>query len=191
MVKIAVGAAAVGRVVISADAALASGGGTVKLVILVLDTNGTPLRDTTVTLATTSGSLSQNVVTTNANGSAEVFLTTKLPATVTAIAGTQVATATVSFVTRPQPSVSIALTDTSNDPRVNFPTAFTITATPAPSHTITATSVSFGDGTSVTLAGGASSVNHVYISTGSYVVAVTVVDSSGESGSGSTVIAVR
>jgi hypothetical protein len=191
VIRIAVGAAAVGRVVISTDAALASSGGGVKIVVLVVDINGAPMRDVTVTLATTSGSLSQNVVVTNGNGRAEVILTTPLPATITAIAGTQSATANVTFVTRPQPSVTIGLFDTANDPRVNGTTTFTITAAPTPSNTIVATVVSFGDGTSLTLAGAAASVQHVYTATGTYVVTVTVTDSSGESGAASTVINVR
>jgi hypothetical protein len=189
-IRIAVGSAAVGRVVISADA-LGAGGGTVKILVLVVDINGTPMRDTTVTLATTAGSLSQNVVTTNASGSAEAFLTTSLPATITAIAGTQAATATVTFVTRPQPSVSIVLAEGSGDPRVNATTTFAITASPTSSSVITSTAVNFGDGTSTTLAGSVSSVQHVYTASGTFAVTASVVDSSGAAGSGSTVVSVR
>jgi hypothetical protein len=190
VIRIAIGSAAVGRVLISADSASAVGG-VVKLLVLVVDASGMPLPGITVTLATTSGSLSQNIVTTNARGSAEVFLTTRLSATVTAVAGNQEATATITFVVRPQPTVSIALTDTNNDPRVDFPTSFTITSTPTPSNAITSTAVTFGDGASVNLSGAVASVHHVYASVGSYIVTVTVTDSSGETGSASTVISVR
>src|SRR5207245_1793330 len=55
---------------------------------------------------------------------------------------------------------------------------------------ITSTFVDFGDGQSATLAGNAATVQHVYNASGTYQVTATATDSSGASGSGSTIVVV-
>lgn len=109
---------------------------------------------------------------------------------VDAFGDTQSSTRSVTVVSSPRPTVSIALTTVGAAPRVNTAVSFTVTAVPAGSNAITSTTINFGDGTSVTLAGAAVSVQHVYTATGSYTVTATVTDESGETGSGSTVISV-
>jgi hypothetical protein len=87
-IRIAVGAAAVGRVNISANPATVSfNGGTVTVEANVLDVNGNPLSSVPVSFTTTAGTLSASVATTDANGNAQTVLNTNRQATVTATAG--------------------------------------------------------------------------------------------------------
>jgi hypothetical protein len=147
--RIAVGAAAVGRVSVSANpTSLSATGGASTITAHVVDINGNALSSTPVTFTTTAGTLSAATVTTDAGGVASTVLTTFQPATVTATVGagssngsgggttgggttggsnTQ-GSVTVSLLA--QPTASIALVGTSL-PAAGLPSTFTIRVTPA------------------------------------------------------------
>jgi len=88
--KIAIGTAAVGRIVLSASPALVPATGGVSTVTAVVqDINGNALPTAPVSFSSTAGSLDVNVATTDQNGVASVRLTTSTTATVTASVGAQ------------------------------------------------------------------------------------------------------
>ena len=86
-VKIAVGTAAVGRVVVNATPATIPSGGTSTIAASVFDVNGTPLASTAVSFATDAGTLSTSLANTNGDGVATTSLTTPQTATITASVG--------------------------------------------------------------------------------------------------------
>src|SRR5215467_8292511 len=89
-VKILVGAAAVGRVNVTANpATVPSTGGSATISASVLDQNGNQLASAPVSFITTAGTLSASLVSTDANGIAQTTLTTTTTATVTASVGAQ------------------------------------------------------------------------------------------------------
>lgn len=89
-VKIAIGSASVGRVIVSANPATVSAfGGQTTITANVFDINGNPLPSAPVTFTTTAGTLTLPVVTTDKNGNAQTVLTTAQQATVTASVGAQ------------------------------------------------------------------------------------------------------
>ncbi len=92
-VKIAIGAAAVGRVVLSANPTTLTGfGGTAAITATISDANGNVLPSVPVTFTTTAGTLSQTLVNTDSAGNAQTSLTTTVQATVTATAGVNAST---------------------------------------------------------------------------------------------------
>src|SRR5438874_8406536 len=89
-VKSAIGAAAVGRISVSANPAFVGAtGGTSTITASVSDSSGNALPSVPVTFTTTAGSFSTSVVNTDASGTALTTLTTNRTATVTATAGVQ------------------------------------------------------------------------------------------------------
>jgi hypothetical protein len=87
-IRIAVGAAAVGRVILAANpAVLPTAGGVTSITANVIDINGNGLSAAPVTFTTTAGTLSASVVSTDGSGTASVSLTTVQDATVTASVG--------------------------------------------------------------------------------------------------------
>jgi hypothetical protein len=87
-VKIVCGAAAVGRVIVTANPTLVPAlGGTVAITALVIDINGNPLNSVPVSFATTAGSLANSIVNADQNGQAQTTLRTAQTATVTASVG--------------------------------------------------------------------------------------------------------
>jgi PKD repeat protein len=103
-----------------------------------------------------------------------------------ALGDTTSASQAVTVISRSQPTVSI--TATPSNPSVGQTVTFSITATPQNNNPITSVFVDFGDGETVNLAGNATTVQHVYTTSGSKQVTATATDTSGASGSGSTVI---
>jgi PKD repeat protein len=97
-------------------------------------------------------------------------------------------TTSVTVGPRPRPSVVVTAPDTATP---GAPTKITLAATPsATSAPIQQIQVDFGDGQAVTLQGNASSVQHVYATAGTYTVTATATDSTGATGSGSTILIV-
>lgn len=87
-VKIAVGAAAVGRVIVNANPALVpANGGQSTISAVVLDSNGNNLPSAPVVFTTSAGTLTFGVVNSDLNGVASTVLTTSTTATVTASVG--------------------------------------------------------------------------------------------------------
>lgn len=196
-VRIAIGAAAVGRIAVSATpGTVPASGGSAKVVALVVDLNGNPLGGTTVTFTTTAGSLSQGVVTTDTSGNAETSLTTRQQATVTATAGTQGTTGGGTGTgTGSQTSATVTV-------NLNQPALITVGA-PSPTTAIVGQTVTFpitfgsgasfvrvtadfGDGSAQTIVGMPSTVSHAYSQTGTFLARVTGVDAFGDTQSGSS-----
>jgi Bacterial Ig-like domain (group 1)/PKD domain len=200
-VKIAIGAAAVGKINLSANPAIVpSTGGTSTLTANVVDINGNVLPGVPVSFSTTAGTLTSSFVNSDQNGSAQTVLTTNKQATVTATAGTSstggtgtgatttaptTATVTVSVNTPPNVSVGAASPATPTvGQSVTFPLTYTSDANSSPIQRLVA---DFGDGTSsVTFVGTPTSVNHTYTSSGTFAMRVTAFDAFGSQSTGGT-----
>ena len=199
-IKIAVGAAAVGGVGLSANpTSLPATGGATTVTAVVNDTGGNPLPGVSVTFSTDNGSLATSVVTTNATGTAQTKLTTSRTAKVTATAGiattgtgtggtggTTASTNTVTINVNAAATVVFG-TIAPAAPVAGQPVTFTLTITPAATGAaIQNVVVNFGDGRSQTLGAvsGATSLSHTYDSAGTYTLSATATDSNGESFSG-------
>jgi PKD repeat protein len=203
-VRIPVGAAAATRLNMSAaPAAVPFNGGTSTISATVLDAGGKPLTSVPVSFTTTSGTVTPSSVKSDPSGIAQVVLTTSREASVTAVVGVAAAPAGdpnvvrgsvgVTLAPRPVPIVSIAA---SENPTMNQATTFTISAAPAANGgaAIQNVSINFGDGSRPLDLGAASGAaivaQHVYLSPGSFTVAVTATDANGGSATVSTVIVV-
>jgi hypothetical protein len=202
-VKIAVGAAGVATIGMTATPASIAPGGTSKIEATVSDTTGTVVAGVPVTFTTDTGSMNSSVVLTDANGTASALLTTSKTAKVTATAGvastngtatTAAPTASVTVTVEPLPTVSISVAGAATA-QVNVPVAFTIVVNPGTgaSTTITNVTVNFGDGTQESLgaATGTTTVQHVYASDGSKTARVTATDSNGGTTSAATIVFVQ
>jgi hypothetical protein len=205
-VKILVGTAAVGRVIVSANPVLVPAtGGSSTVSATVLDINGNALPSALVTFSTTSGTLSTAAASTDINGSARTILTTFASATVTASVGAQGATGggTTPGTGTPTPTpvassgtasgtVTVALaaaanlviTPPSTAPSAGLPASFTFAVTAAASNgsAIKDVSVNWGDGSPTQSLGavtGNDVVSHVYQIAGTYIIVGTLTDASG------------
>lgn len=200
-IKIAIGAASVATIGMTATPASISPGGRSTITASLGDAGGSVVAGVPVTFSTDNGSLSNSVATTDANGSASVVLTTTKTAKVTATAGvastsgtttTPAPTGNVTVTVEPLPTVSISA---SANAQVNQPVTFTITAQPGAggSATIQDVTVDFGDGNSQSLGAvtGTITVQHVYTSDGSKTARVTVTDSNGGRNSAATIVFVQ
>lgn len=207
-VKISVGTAAVGRVVINANPAqVPNTGGTTTITATVFDINGNGLSGAPVSFTTTSGTLGSSLVSANVDGVAATTLTTNLAATVTASVGATAATPPATGGgTTPAPSGStsasttisitaaptIAITPPATAPSVGLPATFTFVVTvPATNGSaVRDVRVNWGDGDSVSLGAvtGSQAATHVYNREGSFTVTATVTDVNGVTNSSSTVV---
>src|SRR5262245_10242219 len=87
-VRIAIGAAAVGRVTIDANpGTISANGGSSTITSFVFDSNGNPLAGVSVTFTTDAGTVSPSVVSADSSGRSQSTLTTNRTARVTASAG--------------------------------------------------------------------------------------------------------
>lgn len=191
--EIAVGAAAAGRVSITASpSSVPSTGGTTTITAVVTDASGNPLGGVPVTFATTAGTFSSTVVNTDTAGMARTTLTTNQPATVTVTAGGTKETISITVSAQPTVSISVAQGSTPFEGGV---TTFSITVSPAATggSPIQNVTVDYDDGTSDNLGSvsGTISVQHVYRDDGSFTPTVRAQDSTGSSVSASTVIFVQ
>jgi large repetitive protein len=203
--KIAIGAAGVTTIGITANPGAIAPGATSSITATLSDSNGRIVVGVPVTFSTDNGSLGESVVTTDANGQASTVLTTTKTAKVTATAGvattstsgtttttTAAPTASITVTVEPLPTASISA---SANAQVNLPVTFTITAQPgAGSSTfIQDVAVDFGDGAGQDLgaATGTSTVQHVYLSSGSKTARVAVIDSNGGKTAAATVVFVQ
>jgi hypothetical protein len=218
-VRIAVGAAAVGRVNLSANpGVLPTSGGQVTVVANVLDINGNALASAPVTFTTTAGTLSATVSSTDAAGNAMVVLTTFQAATVTATVGVSVSGGstgstggTTSGSSNTQASVAITLTSApivsitvpGSPPSAGLPSTYGVKVTPATTGStgtggststiaIREVVISWGDGSSQSLGAvsGDQSVAHVYGRADTYTIVVTATDVAGGVGRVSTSVSV-
>ena len=192
--ELSVGAAAAGRVSLSANpTSVPATGGTTTVSAVVVDASGNAIAGVPVTFTTTSGSFNPAIVNTDSSGVARTTLTTNGAATISATAGaTKSADVTISVAVRP--TVTIGLASGSANPSVGTVTTFSISATPATGGApIQSVIVNFGDGESVDLGAvsGTITVQHVYGDDGTLTPSVTAQDSTGTSASASTVVVVQ
>ena len=88
--KILVGTAAVGHVIVNANPTLVPAlGGVTTITAVIIDINGNPLAAAPVSFSTTAGTLTDAVVNADQNGLAQTTLRTSTSATVTASVGAQ------------------------------------------------------------------------------------------------------
>jgi PKD repeat protein len=217
--KILVGTAAVGKVIVSASPALVPAlGGSSTITALVIDVNGNALTSAPVTFSTTAGVLSASLATTDQAGSAQTVLTTSTQATVTASVGAQgptpttppttggttpttptptsgqaSGTATVGVVAAP----TLVITVPATTPTAGLPSSFTFVVTPAAGTSngsaIRDLTVEWGDGQTQDLGAitGSAVVAHAYRSAGGYNISATVVDSFGNRVTAATAVVVN
>jgi adhesin/invasin len=200
-IKIAIGTAAVGRVIVGASPTLVpSTGGSSTITATVLDINGNALSSAPVTFSTTAGSLSQLVVTSDANGSASTTLQTSTQAVVTASVGAQGTTTTPTTGTtgttgttagQASGTVTVAvaaaptllITPPTTLPTVNLPATFTFVVTvPATNGSaVKSVSVNWGDSSTQELGAvtGTNLISHVYHTVNVFTIMATVTDGSG------------
>jgi len=105
-----------------------------------------------------------------------------------ALGDTSTSTTSINVTNRPQPTVSLLTTTPS--PQVGQAVTFTAVIQPAQGTTIQSVQLDFGDGTSGTLSGNATSFTHIYQNAGQYVVTAIATDSAGQTGSASIAIIV-
>ncbi len=212
--KILVGTAAVGKVIVSASPALVpSLGGSSTISALVIDVNGNALASAPVTFTTTAGILSTSLATTDRAGAAQTVLTTSTSATVTASVGAQGSTtppATGTPATPANPtsgqasgtvtvgvvgSPTIVITPPATPPSAGLPASFTIAVTASSSNgvAIREVTVDWGDGQTQSLGApvGSTVVTHTYRSTGPFNITAVVTDSFGNRVTAATTVVVN
>jgi len=200
-VKIAIGAAAVGQITLSANpGSVPAVGGSTTVTANVVDTGGNPLGGVPVSFVSDVGTLFPAVVASDANGKAQTTLTTTSTAKITATAGsatlngtttTPAPTATLTVSVTLQPT--LVITPPTTPPSAGLPASFTFNVTvPATGSAVRSLNVNWGDGSSTNLGGvtGTAVVSHKFATAGTYTVTGTVTDSAGNVQSVSTVVTV-
>jgi len=216
--RIAVGSAAVGRVIVVATPnPVSANGGVATITANVVDLNGNTLPSVGVSFAASAGSLGSSLVNTDAAGVAQTTLTTSMQATVTATVGvsstsssgstgtgtgTGAGTTTGSTSTQVSGTVtvnvsaapSILITPPSTPPSKGLPAtyAFVVTAATANGSAVRNVSVDWGDGMAQDLGSftGSQAQTHVYARDGSFQISATVTDISGNSNTTRTTVTV-
>ena len=206
-IKIAVGAAAIGKVTADASpSVIPASGGSSTITATAFDVNGNLLVAAPVSFTTDVGAMSPAVVSTDANGKAQSILTTTKAATVTASAGLSTAgtgagtgttpatnpqTAVVKVNVNVAPSITVGAPSPAA-PTVGQSITFALTyGTDANSSPVQNVTVDFGDGSKATVfSGKPASVSHTYNAIGSYSMRATVVDSQGDTSSASSSVSV-
>jgi hypothetical protein len=201
VLKILVGSAAVGKVVINASPAqVPSLGGSSTISAQVYDVNGNALAATPVSFSTTAGTLNSTLATTDGNGFAQVVLTTSVQAVVTASVGSAATSGggtggvtsggtTPSATGTASASVTVGIAGSPtlviNPPATisaGLPAAFTFVVTPAATNPtpVKDVTVNWGDGSSQSLGAisGTSTQSHVFAKAQTYVINATITDAS-------------
>ena len=188
--ELSIGAAAAGRIVLTANPNQVAQGSPSTITATVTDANSNPLSGVLVSFSTDYGSLSSAISSTSSNGQAQAVLITSRDALVTASAGTGTAiTNTVRVTVGSLPDITIT---TSGTPTEGQAVTFTIGVTgTATTETFQSIVIDFGDGsTSGTLSGTNQSVSHIYGRPGTYLVEATGMAASGNSKRTTTTIAI-
>jgi hypothetical protein len=193
--KINIGAAAAGRISVSATpATVAASGGSSTISASVFDNAGNALRDVPVTFSTTAGTLSTAVANTDLSGTATTALTTSREATVTAStgAGTTAGTNTGTVTVRVNTAGSVVVTATPSPAAVGQTVGVSVAlTTPATGSPFQRTLIDFGDGSSTTAGGSNTTVQHVYTRSGTFVIRATATDQLGDSASSTATLVVN
>jgi hypothetical protein len=218
VLKILVGTAAVGKVVINASPSLVpSLGGSSTITTQVYDVNGNVLAAAPVSFSTTAGVLSSTLAVTDANGAAQVVLNTSTQAVVTASVGSTApvtppatgggggaatpttpsatGTASASVTVGIAGSPTLTITPPATPPSAGLPGVFqfAVTAAAANASTVRSVKVDWGDGQTQDLGAitGTVSVAHTYRSAGTFPITAIVTDSFGNSVTVSTTVIVN
>ena len=194
--KITIGAAATGRISVTASpATVAATGGNSTISATVSDTAGNALRDVPVTFSTTAGTLSTAVASTDASGNATTTLTTTRDATVTASAGAGATSGTNTGTVTVKVNVAgtVAVTVAPNPAAVGQSVAASVTLTAnANGSPFQRGTVEWGDGSAPSPIGGQSTtVQHTYTRGGTFVVRATAFDQLGDSASSTATLVVN
>jgi hypothetical protein len=187
--EITVGAAAADTVSLSATpGTIPALGGSVVLLATVRGTGGQGLVGIPVTFSATTGSLNPSTAVTDSQGEARSTLTSNQESRVTARAGTKVSSEVVVGV---RPATGLTVTPPATAPLAGAAT--TISVAPIGTNAVVRNVVvDFGDGSSTPLGtiASATTVPHVYQSSGTYSVRATGIDSNGDPVSGGTSVIV-
>ena len=170
---------------------VSAAGGTATISAKVSDGVGDPAVGVPVRFSADHGSLSAEAATTDETGTARVFLTTHRITNVIAAIGATATTADpargrsakVTVSVSPLPTVSISASILTN-----ASVTFAILAVPAAGQNVVSLLVDYGDGQVESLSPTSTSISHVYSSAGSYKVTATATDDLGGSGSAGTMI---
>jgi hypothetical protein len=211
--KIAVGTAAVAKVIVSASPqSVSAAGGASTITATVLDINGNALIGSPVLFTSTAGTLSTDVAVTNSNGAAVTVLTTSQQATVTASVGVQgssgtggtgssgtgssttsgQASGTVTVNVRNAPSITVTAPTATIYKGVAARFTFTVTAASANGSAVREVKVNWGDGRTDILGTftGSQTQDHIFTNDGTFIVTGTVTDGSGDFNTTSTTVSV-
>jgi hypothetical protein len=190
---VTVGAAAAGKVELLANpSALPAAGGVVQLTALVSDSVGNRLSGVPVTFTTDAGVLTPSSATSDGNGEARTALSTTAKTRVTAsvVGGTSASLSTsLDIPVRVGPTVTISTPAASIVPGI--PATFNV-AVNAGGAAVRSAAIEFGDGGKQSLSTfGVSTVTHVYIESGVYVVTAQATDTAGESTTSTASVSVQ
>ncbi len=214
--RIAVGSAAVGRVIVVASPnPVSASGGVATITANVVDLNGNALPSVAVSFSATTGSLGSPLVNTDASGVAQTTLNTSTQSTVTATVGvsatsssggtgTGTGTGTSTGATSTQVSGSVTvnvsaapgilITPPSTPPSKGLPGIYTfvVTAAAANGSAVRGVTVDWGDGIIQDLGSftGSQAQTHVYSRDGSFQISATVTDISGNTNTTRTTVTI-
>lgn len=182
-VEVKVGGAAAEKVTVRTEpSAIPQTGGTVTVIAGVTDASGNPLPNTPINFTVDQGSLSSSSSTTDANGDARVTLTTNRTTKITA----NVAGKTAEFIVTALAAPSVAITGCTATQSVGVAVNCTITPTVASGGSpIQNLTVNWGDSTGeqpVGAVSGATSVSHVYNTTGNFTMVASATDLNSQRG---------
>ena len=207
VVQITIGAAAVDTVTIRASpGSVGPSGGSVELIVTVVEANGRTLEGVLVVFNVDQGTLSANAVRTTREGEARATLTTSQETVVSATAGTKTSS-TVTITVRAGPAVSLSCAPVSGTGNCSAVEASTTTNTAtvvftiakaSGSSTLGTASIDFGDNVSQSLgnlAGGDATVTHTYNGPSGdfprpYTASVTAVDINNERATVTTIVTI-
>jgi PKD repeat protein len=179
-VQIAIGAAATDTIVAHAEpGSLPPNGGTVQIIAQVRDASGNGIQGVPITFTATGGQIRSPVATSDATGAASTAFTTTSKATVTAHAGAKTADVVVDVAALPAVTLSASPTSPVAGQPVNFTITIDTTNAPNPVRNVR---IDYGDGDFEDLGpiSGSTSVAHVYASSGTQSVTVTLTDTTGQ-----------
>ena len=187
-VEIRVGGAAAARIVLTANPrTISATDGRSELIATVLDESGNPLRGVPVTFSAATGQVNPGQAVTNDNGEARTTFTGSRTGEVTATAGNQTASVTITVAS---PGVTFTVPTT-----LEAGVAATFTLTPvADGGVVREVVIDWGDGTAPTRLGtiaGPTPVAHVFPRAGVYTIRATVTDAQGITGTSTIVVSVN
>jgi hypothetical protein len=191
--NILVGGAAVTAVSVTANPpTVPNTGGSSQIAATVLDAAGNPLQGVPVFFSTTQGTVSPAQSISDSTGRASTTLTTTRDATVTARAGAEDGTVTVTAVATPQVTITVPTAGV----EANVPAIFTFTppAASATANPLRSVVVNWGDGSALENIGAISSptlISHTYRTPGTYRITVTATDVQGIVGETATSVQVN